>query len=78
MIIRAEQVIADLAGECPACGRGKTGPKPKGPQEARYTLHRGDRAWNPVSDKPERMISGPASLIYRRWTDGGIDLEVTR
>jgi len=78
MIIRAEKVIADLAERCQACGRSTPGPKPAGPRECRYTLHRGDRAWNPVSDKPDRMIAGPAVLTYRRWPDGGIDLEVTR
>lgn len=76
MIISAQKVLDDLTGRCPACGRCKTGPKLKGPQEVRYTIHRGDRAWNPISDKPHRMISGPASLTYRRWPDGGIDLEV--
>ena len=36
-------------------------------------LEAGDSAWNPASTK--RDIDGPGRVIYRRYPDGGIDVE---
>ena len=36
-------------------------------------LEPGDSAWNPASTK--RDIDGPGRVIYRRYPDGGVDVE---
>ena len=47
-------------------------------QRADITLGHRDLAWNPTSTKPDNEIAGPAKVTYRRYSDGGISVEVVR
>ena len=39
-------------------------------------LDRGDSAWHPASTK--RDLHGPIRLTYRRYPDGGVEVEASR
>lgn len=44
------------------------------PRRYRLALGAGDTAWNPASTK--EVISGPATVTYTEYADGGIEVQV--